>query len=416
MAKELTLSGCAAAAQAVKMARVDVICSYPIRPYTAAMMELAKMVAAGELDAEFIHGEGEHAQLSVVYGASAAGARVFTGSAGVGVTYAFENYSPISGGRLPVQMMIADRALDPPGDFGSEHTDVMSARDQGWILGWAETPQEAFDNHLINYRIGEDKRVMLPQFVCQDGYFVSHIPGKVKLPDQAQVDEFLPPYRPGTHVLDPKQPCSHGPQIRPDQGAIMDLQRAEAFLTLPPVIEEVIDSYNRIMGRNYSPWIEEFLTEDAEIVFFLMGAHTATARHAVRHLRERGVKAGLVKLRFVRPWPSEQVARSLAKFKAVGVIETSTSYGGSMRGGNLLAEVRASLYDAPKRPLTTSFMAGLGGDVIPLQEFYWMAGKLLAAVKAGRFEKPVYWAGFEHGEPHAAGVRSDEASVAAVVH
>ena len=327
MAKEMTLSGCAASARAVKLAKVDVICSYPIRPYTAAMMELAKMVAEGELDAEFIHGEGEHAQLSVVYGASAAGARTFTGSSGVGVTYAMEVYSPISGARLPVQMMIADRALDPPGDFGSEHTDAMSCRDQGWMMGWAETPQEAFDNHLINYRIGEDPRVMLPQFVCQDGYFVSHIPGKVLVPDQAQVDEFLPPFNPGKHVLDPRLPVSHGPQIRPDQGAIMDLQRAEAFLDLPKVIEEAVSDYNRIFGRSYSPFVEEFMTHGAEIVFFLQGGHTATARHAVRHLREQGVKAGLVKLRFVRPFPSVQVAQALSKFKAVGVVETSTSAG-----------------------------------------------------------------------------------------
>ncbi len=395
MAKEMTLSGCAASAQAVKMAKVDVICSYPIRPYTAAMMELAKMVAEGELDAEFIHGEGEHAQLSVVYGASAAGARTFTGSSGVGVTYAMEVYSPISGARLPVQMMIADRALDPPGDFGSEHTDAMSCRDQGWLMGWAESPQEAFDNHLINYRIGEDPRVMLPQFVCQDGYFVSHIPGKVLVPDQAQVDEFLPPYKPGKHVLDPKQPCSHGPQIRPDQGTIMDLQRAQAFLDLPKVVEEAVADYNRIMGRNYSPFVEEYLTDGAEIVFFIQGGHAATARHAVRHLRDKGIKAGLVKLRFVRPFPTKQVAESLAKFKAVGVIETSTSYGGSMRGGNLLPEVRAALYDVPQRPLTTSFMAGLGGDVVSLNEFYWMAEVLTRALKAGRVSKTVYWAGLE---------------------
>ena len=395
MAKEMTLSGCAASALAAKMAKVEVISSYPIRPYTAIMMELSKMVNNGDLDAEFVYGEGEHAQLAIVYGASAAGARVLTGSSGVGVTYAFENYSPISGGRLPVQMAIADRALDPPGDFGSEHTDAMSARDQGWIMGWAETPQEVFDNHLINWRVGEDPRVMLPQFVCQDGYFVSHIPGKVSIPDQAQVDEFLPPYSPGKHVLDPKAPFSHGPQIRPDQGAIMDLQRGQAFLDLPPVIEEAVESYNRIMGRKYSPWLEEIETGDAEIVFFLQGAHTATARHAVRHLREKGVKVGIVKLRFVRPWPTKQVAQVLSKFKAVGVIETSTSYGGSMRGGNLLAEARASLYDCQKRPLTTSFMAGLGGDVIPLQEFYWMAKKLTDAVKAGKVEKDVYWAGLE---------------------
>jgi len=394
MAKEMVLSGCAASAQAAKYAKVDVVCSYPIRPYTALMMELAKMVANGELDAEFIHGEGEHAQLSVVLGAAAAGARVLTGSSGVGVTYAFETYSPIAGGRVPVQMMIADRALDPPGDFGSEHTDAMSCRDQGWIMGWVENPQEAFDNCLINYRIGEDHRVLLPQFVCQDGYFVSHIPGKVVLPEQSQVDEFLPPYK-LPHPLDPKHPVSHGPQIRPDQGTIMDLQRAQAMLDAPAVIKEAIEDFNRIFGRKYSPFVEEYMTEDAEMALFIMGAHTMTARHAVKHLRSKGVKIGLVKLRFVRPWPTQEVAEALSKFKAVGVIETSTSYGGAMRGGNLLHEVRASLYDLPQRPLTTSFMAGLGGEMVPLKEFYYMADILSKMIKDGKAKKTVYWVGFE---------------------
>ncbi|OGA32576.1 MAG: pyruvate ferredoxin oxidoreductase [Betaproteobacteria bacterium RIFCSPLOWO2_12_FULL_64_23] len=394
MARELMLSGCAAAAQAAKLAQVEVICSYPIRPYSAIMMELAKMVANGELDAEFIHGEGEHAQLSVVLGAAAAGARALTGSSGVGVTYAFETYSPIAGGRIPLQMMIADRALDPPGDFGSEHTDAMSTRDQGWLLGWAETPQEIFDNSLINYRVGEDHRVLLPQMVCQDGYFVSHIPGKVVIPDQSQVDEFLPPYE-LPHPLDPKRPVSHGPQIRPDQGTVMDMQRAQAMLDAPAVIAEVIDEYNRTFGRNYSPFVEEYMTDDAEIGLFIMGAHTMTARHAVRHLREQGVKIGLVKLRFVRPWPTQEVAQALSKFKAVGVVETSTSYGGAMRGGNLLHEVRASLYEVAQRPLTTSFMAGLGGEMVPLKDFYYMADILSKAVKDGKTKKTVYWVGFE---------------------
>jgi len=394
MAKEVVLSGCAASAQAAKYARVEVICSYPIRPYTAIMMELAKMVANGELDAEFIHGEGEHAQLSVVFGAAAAGARALTGSSGVGVTYAFETYSPIAGGRVPLQMAIADRALDPPGDFGSEQTDAMSTRDQGWILGWAEDPQEAFDNCLINYRVGEDHRVLLPQMVCQDGYFVSHIPGKVVLPEQSQVDEFLPPYK-LPHPLDPHHPVSHGPQIRPDQGTIMDLQRAQAMLDTPKVIREVIDNYNRLFGRNYAPFVEEFMTDGAEMVFFIQGAHAMTARHAVRHLRAKGVKIGLVKLRFTRPWPTEDVANILSKFKAVGVIETSTSYGGAMRGGNLLHEVRASLYDCPQRPLTTSFMAGLGGEMVPLKDFYWMAEVMSNAIKAGKMKRNVYWVGFE---------------------
>jgi pyruvate ferredoxin oxidoreductase alpha subunit/oxalate oxidoreductase subunit alpha len=394
MTSETMMSGCAAAAQAAKLARVEVICSYPIRPYTAIMMELAKMVANGELDAEFVHGEGEHAQLSVVLGAAAAGARALTGSSGVGVTYAFETYSPIAGGRIPLQMMIADRALDPPGDFGSEHTDAMSCRDQGWLMGWAETPQEMLDNSLINYRVGEDHRVLLPQMVCQDGYFVSHIPGMVSIPDQSQVDEFLPPYE-LPHPLDPKRPVSHGPQIRPDQGTVMDMQRAQAMLDTPAVIAEVVDEYNRTFGRNYSPFVEEFMTDDAEIALFIMGAHTMTARHAVRHLRSQGVKIGLVKLRFVRPWPTQDVAAALSKFKAVGVVETSTSYGGATQGGNLLHEVRASLYEVPQRPLTTSFMAGLGGEMVPLKDFYYMADILSQAVKENRTKKAVYWVGFE---------------------
>ena len=214
MGKVRRISGCVAAAEAVRLADVDVISSYPIRPYTGIMSELARMIADGELDAELVYAEGEHAQLSVVYGASAAGARTFTGSSGVGVTFAFEVYSPISGERLPVQMAIGDRTLDPPGDFGSEHTDAECCRDQGWIQGWAATPQEVLDMHLIYYRVGEDPNVMLPQYVCQDGYFVTHILGDVEVPEEAQVKEFLPPYK-NHHVLDVRDPQIIGPVIEP---------------------------------------------------------------------------------------------------------------------------------------------------------------------------------------------------------
>ena len=394
MAQEKMLSGCAAAAQGAKYAEVEVICSFPIRPYTAIMMELAKMVANGELDAEFVHGEGEHAQVSVVLGASACGARAYTGSSGVGVTYAFELYSPVAGGRYPLQMAIADRTLDPPGDFGSEHTDAMSARDQGWLMGWAATPQEVFDNTLINYRVGEDPRVMLPQFVCQDGYFLSHIPDKVILPDMAQVREFLPPYA-APHPLSPTCPVSHGPQIRPDQGAPMDAQRAATFLDLPPVIEKAVADYNAIFGRNLDPLLEKYMIEDAEVAFFIQGAHANTCKSAIGHLRAQGLKVGMVRPRWVRPWPTQQIAEALAHVKALACVETSTSYGGAMRGGNLVHEVRASLYDLDKRPLVTSFMAGLGGDVILLEDFYYMAEILKQMVEEKKIRQHVYWVGFE---------------------
>jgi pyruvate/2-oxoacid:ferredoxin oxidoreductase alpha subunit len=397
MTQEKLLSGCAAAAQGAKFAEVEVICSYPIRPYTAIMMELAKLVANGELDAEFIHGEGEHAQVSVVLGASAAGARAYTGSSGVGVTYAFEVYSPAAGGRYPFQMAIADRTLDPPGDFGSEHTDAMSARDQGWLMGWAATPQEVFDNTLINYRVGEDPRIMLPQFVCQDGYFLSHIPDKVILPEMSQVREFLPPYR-APHPLSPQCPVSHGPQIRPDQGAPMDAQRAITFLEAPKVIEEAINDFNRIFGRKIDPFIERYQMDDAEIAFFIQGAHANTCKSAIRHLRSQGVKAGMVRPRWVRPWPTKQIEEALSHVKAVGCVESSTSYGGATRGGNLIHEVRASLYDLDKRPLVTSFMAGLGGDVIMLDDFYYMAKILTQMAQDKKTRQLVYWVGFENEE------------------
>jgi pyruvate/2-oxoacid:ferredoxin oxidoreductase alpha subunit len=394
MAQERMLSGCAAAAQGAKFAEVEVICSFPIRPYTAIMMELARMVANGELDAEFIHGEGEHAQLSVVLGASAAGARAYTGSSGVGVTYAFEVYSPAAGGRYPLQMAIADRTLDPPGDFGSEHTDAMSCRDQGWLMGWASTPQEVFDNTLINFRVGEDPAIMLPQFVCQDGYFLSHIPDKVILPEMSQVREFLPPYK-APHPLSLECPVSHGPQIRPDQGAPMDAQRAATFLEVPQVIEKAVNDFNRIFGRNYDPYLETYKMEDAEMAFFIQGAHANTCKFAINQLRSKGLKAGMVRPRWVRPWPTEQIAQAFAKVKAIASVENSTSYGGAMRGGNLVHELRATLYDLEKRPLVTSFMAGLGGEVILLEDFEYMAKVLTQMVKEKKTRQQVYWIGFE---------------------
>jgi pyruvate/2-oxoacid:ferredoxin oxidoreductase alpha subunit len=379
MKKTVRINGCVAAAQAAKYADVDVITAYPIRPYTATMMALAQMVANGELDAEYIVADSEHSQLSIAHGASSSGARVFTGSSGVGVQFAYELYSPISGSRMPVQMMIADRTLDPPGDFGSEHTDALSTRDMGWLMGWSCQAQEAFDNHLLAYRIGEDPRVLLPQMVCQDGFFVSHITSDVELPDPGQVKEFLPPYK-HPYPLDPRHPVSHGPQIMPEQGPPLQLERARAMEGSCPVIDQAH---------------EEFMTDGADVVFFMQGGHAVTARYAIRHMRERGAKVGLVRLRTIRPYPTERVKDVLSRFKVVGVIETNMSLGSVSSGGVLYAEVCAALYESAQRPLVVSFMAGLGGEAIVLKEFYWMTQKMLEAQKRGRLEKRTHWVGFE---------------------
>lgn len=388
------ISGCVAVANGVKLADVDVICSYPIRPYTGIMSELARMVADGELDAEFIHGEGEHAQLSVVYGASASGARAFTGSSGVGVTYAMEVYSPISGERLPLQMAIADRTLDPPGDFGSEHTDALQCRDQCWIQGWASTPQEALDNTLMFYRIGEDPRVLLPQYACQDGYYVSHILGEVDIPEAARVKDFLPPYK-NHHVLDPRDPQIIGPQIEPAMGPPLQYQRVLAMREAKKVIPEVVAEFNRIFGRNYHPWFEAYNTEGADTVIFMQGAHAETAKTVAKRMANLGDKVGVVRLRTFRPFPADEIRDFLSQFKVVGVVDNSVNFGIAGGGGVLLTEVRTALYGLGDKIKTVGFVGGLGGEVITHQEFYRVFNKLLEIAKTGKVEKSAYWIPFE---------------------
>jgi pyruvate ferredoxin oxidoreductase alpha subunit/oxalate oxidoreductase subunit alpha len=392
--RTVRVSGCTAAATAAKYADVDVVTSYPIRPYTAIMMTLAQMIANGELDAEFIHADGEHAQLSAALGAGSAGARAYTGSSGVGVTYAYELYSFISGARIPIQMAIADRTLDPPGDFGSEHTDALCTRDMGWLMGWAASPQEVFDKTLMAYRMGEDHRVLLPQMVCQDGYFVSHISGVVDLPDPGLVKEFLPPYK-LPYALNPRVPVSHGAQIMPEQGPPLQLSRAKAMEDAVPVMREVTDQFGELFGRKYPHFIEGYKLEDAEIAFFAQGAHAATAKTAVDHLRERGVKAGVARLLWFRPFPTEDAQKLLGHVKVVGVVETNLALGGATSGGALSLDLATALYPLKERPLMTSFMAGMGGEAVPTKEFYWMAEKLQQALRAGHVEKMAHWVGFE---------------------
>ena len=162
-----------------------------------------------------------------------------------------------------------------------------------------------------------------------------------------------------------------------------------------PVIEQAHEEFARIFGRRYDPWVEEFMTDDAEVVFFLQGAHGVTARYAIRHMRARGAKVGLVRLKTIRPYPTDRVRDVLSKFAVVGVIETNMGLGGVSSGGVLYAEACAALYESPQRPLVVSFMAGMGGEAIVLKEFYWMTQKMLEAQKRGAIEKRTHWVGFE---------------------
>jgi pyruvate ferredoxin oxidoreductase alpha subunit len=220
---EQLATGCEAIAEAIRLADVDVMAAYPIRPYDGVMQAAAKLIANGKMDVEYIVADGEHSQFEIVKHACAVGARVFVGSSGVGWFYAFEAIAVTAGLRLPVVAICGNRALDDPGAFGTEHNDSLAVRDLGWLLPWAETAQEALDLALMAWRVCEDKRVSLPIAIGLDGAFLTHSQHIVKIPTQAAVNKFLPKFDLGDRLLHPDNPITIAPQV--DQDWLMEIRR-----------------------------------------------------------------------------------------------------------------------------------------------------------------------------------------------
>src|SRR5574340_846366 len=216
--KTALITGSEAIAVACKLADVDVITAYPIRPYDTVMQYVAKLVANGELDCEYIVAESEHSQFEIVKHASAAGARVFCGSSGVGWMYAFEELTVTPALRIPLIAMVGNRALDDPGAFGVEHNDALAVRDLGWQLVWVDSAQEALDTALIAYRVAEDRRIFLPCAIAGDGAFLTHSPSLGKIPSQEKVNAFLPRYNRADLLLHPDNPITVAPQANEEIG------------------------------------------------------------------------------------------------------------------------------------------------------------------------------------------------------
>lgn len=359
---EILTTGTEAIAQAVKLADVDVMAAYPIRPYDGVMQAVAKLIANGELDAEYIVAEGEHSQFEICKHASAVGSRVFVGSSGVGWMYAMESNAVTPSLRLPVVAMIGNRALDDPGAFGVEHNDALCVRDLGWQLYWVEDAQECFDTTLMAYRVGEDSRVSFPVGICVDGAFITHSQTLIQIPNKDGVDAFLPPYELGDRLLHPDNPISIAPQANEDWVMEIRKQTDEAAKRVKDVIREAHADFKQLFGRGGdNPFFEEYMTEDAEYVLFGMGSLGLPAKVMVRRLRERGEKVGFVRLKWYRPFPDEELRGLLGQFKAVGVVDRDYSYGSPSQGGVLYTDLRAALYNAELKPKMVNFIGGLGG-------------------------------------------------------
>ena len=391
--KTSLITGSEAIAVACKLADVDVITAYPIRPYDTVMQYVAKLVSNGELDCEYIVAESEHSQFEIVKHASAVGARVFCGSSGVGWMYAFEALTVTPALRIPMVAMVGNRALDDPGAFGVEHNDALAVRDLGWQLVWVDNAQEALDTALIAYRVAEDRRIFLPCAISCDGAFLTHSQALVKVPSQEKVKAFLPRYDRGDLLLHPDNPITVAPQANEDWLMEIRRQTAAAMDRSPAVLREAYADFERIFGRTYgNPFFEEYQTDDADVVLVGMGTLSTPVKVAIRQMRQEGKKVGFVRVRWFRPFAAEELAATLGRFKAVGVIDRDFSLGSPYRSGVLATEVRAAMYPAPKRPPILGFICGLGGREVTVPDVKKMTESVYLAAQ-GKTQPGTKWIG-----------------------
>jgi pyruvate ferredoxin oxidoreductase alpha subunit len=391
--KTALITGSEAIAVACQLADVDVITAYPIRPYDTVMQYVAKLVANGDFDCEFIVAEGEHSQFEIVKHASACGARVFTGSSGVGWMYAMEALTVTPALRIPMVAMVGNRALDDPGAFGVEHNDALAVRDLGWMLVWVDSAQEALDTALIAYRVAEDRRIFLPCGLSCDGAFLTHSQSMVKIPSQEKVNAFLPRYDRADLLLHPDNPITVAPQANEDWVMEIRRQNYAAMERTSGVIREAYADFERIFGRSYgNPFFEEYQTEDADIVLVGMGTLSMPVRVAIRKMRKEGKKVGFVRMRWFRPFAAEELAKCLSRFKAVGVIDRDFSFGSPYMSGVLATEVRSALYASDKRPPVHCFICGLGGREVTVPYVEKMSN-ILYDVADGKPQPLTQWIG-----------------------
>ncbi len=365
MAKRVGVEVSIAIADAVKLAKAEVIPAYPITPQTHIVEHLSEIVANGELDAEFIPVESEHAAMSACCGSSAAGARTFTSSSSQGLSLMSEILYIPGPMRLPIVNVVANRAMSAPISIWNDHQDIMVQRDIGWIQTFAENGQEAVDLVLHAFRVAEDRRVSLPVIVNIDGFTLSHVIEPIEIPDQEEADEYIPPFKPKVK-LDPRKPITMGPVGIPEVYTEAKVAHNEALKNSKKVILKAWKEFAEQFGREYHP-VETYRSEDAEIILVTMGSISETAMTAVDKMRDAGQNVGLVRIRLWRPFPGPEFRKAAGKAKVLAVIDRCLPPGALC--GPVGAELRSLFYKIPGSPKIFSFVAGLGGRDVTVARF-----------------------------------------------
>ena len=390
MAIRERLSGNEAVATAMKQINPDVVAAFPITPSTEVPQYFSQFVADGEVDTEFVAVESEHSAMSACIGASAAGARAMTATSANGMALMWEVLYIAASSRLPIVMPLINRALSGPINIHNDHSDSMGARDSGWIQLYSEDNQEAYDNIIQAVRIAEHKDVLLPVMVCMDGFIVSHSVENIELLETEKVREFVGTYEPDEYLLNAKYPITMGPLDLPPHYFEHKRQQAEAMRNAKKVILQIAEEYEKLTGRKYGLF-EEYRMEDAEVGIVILNSSAGTAKEVVDKLRDEGVKAGLVKIRVFRPFPADEIAKALSGLKALAVMDKADSF--SAAGGPVFAEVRSALYGAKANTDVISYIYGLGGRDVTMDDIEKVYRNLIDIAKTGKISETYNYVG-----------------------
>jgi pyruvate flavodoxin/ferredoxin oxidoreductase domain protein len=384
------LSGNEAAAIAMKQINPDVVAAFPITPSTEIPQYFSTFVSNGTVNTEFVAVESEHSAMSACVGAEAAGARAMTATSANGLSYMWEMIYIASSLRLPIVMSLVNRAVSGPLNIHNDHSDAMGVRDAGWIMLFSENNQEAYDNLIMAHRIAENKDVLLPLMVCQDGFITSHSIENIELIEDDKVKEFVGTYKPEHYLLNDKEPIAVGPLDVQSYLFEHKYQQAEAMRNAKKVILEVAKNFEKMTGRKYS-FFEEYRMEDAEIAVVCMNSTAGTTKTVVDELREKGIKAGMVKVRVFRPFPAEEIAEALGNLKAVAIMDKADSL--NAMGGALYEDVISSMYTAKKQVPAVSYVYGIGGRDTTSNNIHEVFDYLTQVAKTGEIDNPYRYVG-----------------------
>jgi pyruvate ferredoxin oxidoreductase alpha subunit len=391
--KLMGLNGDEAVAYATKQVNPDVVAAYPITPQTIIVERYSEYVADGEVDTNFVAVESEHSAMSCSVGASAAGARAFTATASAGLALMWEVLYIASGARLPIVMAVANRALSGPINIHNDHSDAMGARDSGWIQIYCENTQEVYDASITAWRIGEHLKIQLPVMVCLDGFTLSHTMENVlTLPDET-VKEFVGDRQfieveghlgSGELRLNPEMPLTMGPLDLQDFYFEHKMHQVEALNNAIDHIKDIEKEWEKLSGRGYD-YVDPYMMEDTEVALIGMGSMVGTIRHVVNELREEGIKAGMIKLRLFRPFPSEYIKKAVGNVPVLGVMEKCISFGAP--ASPLMEEIMTAYYHDKKKPMMANYVVGLGGRDVSTDMIRQAFDSLMKIRDTGKVEK-----------------------------